>query len=248
MATTDLVHTARSPHSLRPVGIAGWVATVVLFGGLFLMTGHGAAEPDFGAPTAQIQLYLETRTSGLYAAGAALFVVGLFGLLWFFCGLSAALRRHAAGPQWLPSVVVASGATLAMLLVDATQAAAFQADEGLDPQLSRFAFDLTSITFTNAWVAFGSIALASGWAILANRTEPDSPGRRVWPRWLGWWALAAGAGLIVTRPVWTTNLWLIPVRSPEPAPSEPAPPEPADATRNQEPDWRGAGTGSVFSG
>jgi hypothetical protein len=207
MTTTERVHAAVSPHSLRPVGIAGWAGTVVLFGGLFLMTGHGAAEPDFGAPAAQIQRYLETRTPGLFAAGAALFAVGLFGLLWFFCGLSTALRRHAAGSEWLPSVIVASGATLAVVLVDATQAAVLQVDEGLDPQISRFAFDLSSVTFANIWVALGSISLASGWAILAGRAESERP---VWPRWLGWWALAAGVGLVVTRTVWTTYLWLIP--------------------------------------
>lgn len=202
--------TPHTSHSLRPVGVAGWVGTVVLFTGLFLMTGPGAPEPDFGAPTAEVQRYVETRSPALYDAGAALFVVGLFGLLWFSCGLAAALRRHAGGPEWLPSVVVASGAALAIVLVDATRAAMFQVDEGLDPQLSRFVFDLGSVTFANMWVAFGSIALASGWAILANRTEPEPPPRRVWPRWLGWWALAAGAGLIVTRAVWTTYLWLIP--------------------------------------
>lgn len=210
MTTTERMHAAASPRSLRPVGIAGWAGTVVLFGSLFLMTGHGTAEPDFGAPTAQIQRYFETRTPGLFAAGAALLVVGLFGLLWFFCGLSTALRRHAAGPEWLPSVIVASGTTLAVLLVDATQAAVFRVDDGLDPQISRFAFDLSSVTFANIWVALGSISLASGWAILAHRAEPDSPEHPIWPRWLGWWALAAGAGLVVARTVWTTYLWLIP--------------------------------------
>ena len=206
MTTTERVHAAVSPRSQRPVGIAGWAGTVVLFGGLFLMT---PGEPDFGAPTAQIQRYFETRTPGLFAAGSALFVVGVFGLLWF-CGLSTALRRHAGGPEWLPSVIVASGTMLALVLVDATQAAVFRADDGLDPQISRFAFDLSSVTFANVWVALGSVSLASGWAILARRAEPDSPERPMWPRWLGWWALAAGAGLVLTRTVWTTYLWLIP--------------------------------------
>lgn len=214
MTTTDPVDTAASPRSLRPVGIAGWVATVVVFGSLFVMTAHGTAEPDFDAPAAEIQRYVETRMPGLFAVGASLFVVGLCALLWFFCGLSAALRRHAAGPEWLPSVVVASGtAAVAALLLGTQQAAVFRVDDGLDPQISRFAFDIGSLAFANAWVALGSIGLASGWAILATRAEPAGPGGSGgsgWPRWLGWWALAAGAGLVVARTVWTTYAWLIP--------------------------------------
>jgi hypothetical protein len=60
------------------------------------------------------------------------------------------------------------------------------------------------------WVALGSLSLASGWAILAGRGEPGSPGRPGRPAWLGWWALAAGAGFLVARIVWTTWVWVIP--------------------------------------
>ena len=61
------------------------------------------------------------------------------------------------------------------------------------------------------WVALGSLSLASGWAILAGRASPARPGGPAGPRWLGWWALAAGAGFLVARTVWTTTyLWLIP--------------------------------------
>jgi hypothetical protein len=42
---------------LRPVGIAGWTAFVLLFGAqLFMQTG-GTPEPDFDAPLAEIQAY-----------------------------------------------------------------------------------------------------------------------------------------------------------------------------------------------
>ncbi|HET6530906.1 MAG TPA: hypothetical protein VFH03_09885 [Actinoplanes sp.] len=220
MTPTDPVDPAASPRSLRPVGIAGWLATVVIFASLFLMTGHGTAEPDFDAPAAEIQRYLETRTAGLFAVGASLFVVGLCALLWFFCGLSAALRRHAAGPEWLPGVVAASGtAAVAVLLLGTQEAAVFRVDDGVDAQISRFAFDLGSVGFANAWVTLGSIGIASGWAILATRPDPADPsgsggsdrsGGSGWPRWLGWWVLAAGVGLVLARPFWTTYAWLIP--------------------------------------
>ncbi len=129
-------------------------------------------------------------------------MLGLLALLWFVCGLSAALRRPATHSEWLPTVVLASGAVaVGAVLLGAGQAAVSRIDEGLDPQLARFAFDLGSITFANVWVALGSFSIASGWAILATRAEPA---------WLGWWALSAGVGMVAARAVWTTPAWLVP--------------------------------------
>jgi hypothetical protein len=190
------------PRHLRPAGIAGWAATVFLLAGQIFMQTSGSAEPAFDAPAAEIQRYFETRDPGLFAVGCYLEVLGLLALLWFVCGLSAALRRPAAQPGWLPTVVLASGtAAVGAVLLGAGQAAGFRAGDGLDPQLARFAFDLGSITFANAWVALGSLSIASGWAILAGRAQPA---------WLGWWALAAGVGFLAARAVWTTPVWLIP--------------------------------------
>lgn len=211
MATTDRIETTALARDFRPAGIAGWAATAMLFSGVILMSSTGTPEPAFDAPAAEIQRYLETQSPTALAAGGFLFVFGLCALLWFVCGLSAALRRPGARPEWLSTVVLVSGtAAVAALLVGAPQAAAFRGGDGLDAQVAQFAFDLTSVTFANIWVALGSLSLASGWAILAGRPEPGSPGRAVWPAWLGWWALAAGAGFLVARMVWTTNLWLIP--------------------------------------
>jgi hypothetical protein len=81
--------------------------------------------------------------------------------------------------------------------VDAWQAAG----EGLNPQIARLAFDIGKLTFANAWVALGSLSIASGWAVLATRAEPG---------WLGWWAVAAGAGLVVACTAWTMPGWMIP--------------------------------------
>jgi len=211
MATTDHIDTSALARDFRPAGIAGWAATAMLFSGVILMSSTGAPEPAMDAPAAEIQRYLETQSPTALATGGFLLVFGLCALLWFVCGLSAALRRPGAHPEWLPAVVLVSGtAAVAALLVGAPQAAGFRGGDGLDPQVAQFAFDLGSITFANLWVALGSLSLASGWAILAGRGAPDSPGRPGWPAWLGWWALAVGAGFLVVRIVWTTWVWVIP--------------------------------------
>jgi hypothetical protein len=212
MTKTDHIDTPTLARDLRPAGIAGWAATVLLFSGVITMSSGGAPEPNFDASVAEMQRYLETRPPTALAVGSYLLVFGLCALLWFVCGLAAALRRPGAGPTWLPTVVVASGtAAAAAFLPGATQASGFRgAVDGLDVQLAQYAFDFSSITLANAWVAFGSLSLASGWAILAGCAQPGSPERLGWPAWLGWWALAVGAGFVVARVVWTTPVWLIP--------------------------------------
>ena len=212
MTKTDHIDTPTLVRDLRPAGIAGWTATVLLFTGVITMSSGGAPEPNFDAPVAEMQRYLETRPASALAVGSYLLVFGLCALLWFVCGLSAALRRPGAGPTWLPTVVVASGtAAVTAFLPGAIQASGFRGKvDGLDIQLAQYAFDSSSITLANAWVVFGSLSLASGWAILAARAPPDSPERLGWPGWLGWWALAVGAGFVVARMAWTTPVWLIP--------------------------------------
>jgi hypothetical protein len=211
MATTDHMDSTALADDLRPAGIAGWAATTMLFSGVIIMSSGGAPEPENAAPAAEIQRYLETRPATALAVGGFLLAFGLSALLWFVGGLSAALRRTGARPEWLPTVVLMSGtAAVAALLVGTPQAAGFRGTAGLDTQVAEFAFDLSNVTFANMWVALGSLSLASGWAILAGRTAPGSPGRPGWPAWLGWWALAAGTGLLLARIVWPTWVWVIP--------------------------------------
>ena len=203
METTDHADVmAPIQRHLRPIGIAGWAATALLFGAQFVMLAGGPSEPAFDAPAAEIQHFFETRNPNLVAVGSCLQALGLLALLWFVCGLTAALRRRAPRHEWLPTVVLASGtAAIGCLLVGSWQAAMFRVGEGLDPELARFAFDIGNLTFANAWVALGSLGIASGWALLASRAEPG---------WLGWWAVVAGVGLVAARTVWTTSWWLLP--------------------------------------
>lgn len=211
MATTNHTDTSTLVRDLRPAGVAGWAGAAMLFSGVILMSSTGAPEPQFDGSAAEIQRYLETQSPTAVAVGGYLFAFGLCALLWFVSGLSAALRRLDARPEWLPTVVLVSGvAAVAPLLAGAPQASAFRGSDGLDAQVAQFAFDLGSMTFANMWVALGSLSLASGWAILAGRGLPRSPGQPGWPAWLGWWALAVGAGLLVVRVAFPTYLWVIP--------------------------------------
>jgi hypothetical protein len=173
-----------------------------MFAGQFFMQAGGTGDLPFAAPAAEIKQYFDTRDPAQYAVGAYLEALGLLALLWFVCGLYALLRRHAPRHDWLPAVVLASGAAaVGAVLHGAAQAAAFRAGVGLDPQLARLAFDQGNLTFANMWLALGSLSLASGWSILATRAEPA---------WLGWWALVAGVGFLASRIVWTTTVWLVP--------------------------------------
>jgi hypothetical protein len=193
---------SRTGSRLRAPGIAGLAATVLLFGGQGFILAKGTAEPGFGASAAEIQRFNETHDTAFYSIGSYLVVLGLVAFLWFICGVHAAVRGHGGEREWLPTVALASGVTaVGATLLDAWQLAVFRVSEGLDPQLGRFAFDMGNLGFASAWVALGSFAIAVGWAALSSRSLPG---------WLGWWAVAAGIGLVAVRAVWTSPAWLLP--------------------------------------
>jgi len=207
MSTIDRIDTSAPPRDLRLAGIAGWAATVMVFTGVIISSSTGAPEPNFDAPADKIQRYLETQDPWAVAVGGFLLAFGLVAWLWFVCGLAAAVRRPGPRPDFLSTVVLVSGtAAVAVMLNGAPQASEYRG-HGLDPHAAQFAFDLTSVTLANMWVALGSLGLATGWAILARRGEPGSPG---WPAWIGWWALAVGAGYLVVRVAFPTPLWYFP--------------------------------------
>jgi hypothetical protein len=193
---------SRTGTRLRAAGIAGLAAAVLLFGGQGFILASGTAEPAFGAPAAEIQQFFETRDTALFSTGSYLMVLGMVAFLWFVCGVHTALRGSGGQHRWLPAVALASGvAAVGAMLLDAWQLAVFRVGEGLDPQLARFAFDMGNLAFASGWVALGSFAIAAGWAALSSWSLPG---------WLGWWAVAAGIGLVAARAVWTSPAWLVP--------------------------------------
>lgn len=189
--TQQLVST-RSRAGLRGAAVAGLAAPVLIIGGNLFGTIGGAKEPPVdGATAADILQFMESRDEARAALGSFLAILGLFALLWFICGMYAALRHRADREAWLPTVALASGAAMVgSTLLDPGGLVVPRVDEGLDPQLARLAFDWSSLAFANSWLALGSFAIATGGAILSTRGAPN---------WLGWWAVLAGVGLIAAR-------------------------------------------------
>ena len=58
-----------------------------------------------------------------------------------------------------------------------------------------------NLSFTNAWVAMGSFAIASGWVAVSTGFLP---------RWLGWLAIVGGGGLVLARAVRLSEVWFLP--------------------------------------
>jgi hypothetical protein len=156
----------------------------------------GGAEPPFDASAADIANFFATRDQDLFPIGTYLSVLGLVTFLWFLGGVYTLMKN-----DWRAMIAVISGVVaVAATIGSSWELASFRVSEGLDPQLARLAFDMGNMTFASAWVALGSFALATGWALLSSR---------MLPRWLGWWAVAAGVCLIAARAVWTTPFWFL---------------------------------------
>lgn len=181
-------------------GITGIAAVILLFGSQGFV-GVGGGEPAFDAPAAQIHDFFGARDPILYAVGSYVGVLGLVVFLWFVCGLHTLLRGAEGDPPWRSTVALVSGVLyVAVVMVGGWDLAAFRVDEGLDPQLARFAFDMGNLGFATSWMALAGFALATGWVLLSSRSMP---------RWVGWWAIVAGVALLAARAVWTSSVWLI---------------------------------------
>ena len=185
---------------IRSTGVIGLGTTVLLFTSIIAISTVG--EPPFVASAEQAQAFFINGSQGWVQAATALTSLAAIGLIWFVIGLSLLLGRVEGNPPWRSAVALASGVMLpAYLLLDVSwEAASFGAAE-LDLAVASYAFDTGNLAFANIWVAMGSFAVCCGWVILSTR---------VVGRWLGWWALASGLGLVVSRFFWTSGIWYLP--------------------------------------
>jgi hypothetical protein len=86
------------------------------------------------------------------------------------------------------------------LIGSSTEAASVHGGK-ITPDVADYAFAIGSVGFANAWIAIASFSLSSGWVILSTR---------ILERWMGWWLVATGVGLVASRFVWTSELWTLP--------------------------------------
>ena len=198
MATTASNSGAVAWQRLEVVaGVTGLTFVVLAVG--VLVGSH--PEPAFTAPAAEfLKHYRSPNTVGsdLRSFG---FAVALVVFVWFVVALSTLLRRVEGEAPWRSTTAMVSGVLFAALVLPGSEVAAvFRADD-LDPQLARYAFDESQASFANARVALGSFAVCCGWVITSTRFLP---------RWVGWLAIGAGAGLVVARISWSNQLWLLP--------------------------------------
>jgi len=182
-------------------GIAGLASIVLVFGSQGLVQ-VGGSEPPFDAPADRILRFLEARDQTLYAAGSFVGLVAILALAWFLAGVATVLREVEGSPSWRSTAALTSGiAAVALLMSPGWDLAAFRIDDGGEPQLARYAFDMGNLGFADSWVALAGFLFGAGWIFLA---APQLPG------WLGWVALVTAVGFLLGRAFWTTSIWLIP--------------------------------------
>jgi hypothetical protein len=198
---TALIETSsdRWKRMIRSTGVVGLVTFVVLFGALI---ASSSGEPPFlASPEEALAFYLNT-TAGWVQVAMAVVDLAAIGWIWFVVGLCLLLARAEGSPPWRSAVALVFGVTLgAFLLLNTSGNAASFGAADLDLAVASYAFDVISLGFANVWLALGSFAACCGWVVLSTR---------VVGRWLGWWGIASGLGLVLARFFWTSPVWLLP--------------------------------------
>jgi len=194
--------TASDPHTTlaRATGIIGIFLMVLLFGPVIALASAG--EPPLEASAGQAARYFGNIEADWAQGMMAVQTLGMMASLWFFVAFGWLLRRAEGDPPWRSTIASLSGALLAAYgLVGSSWAAASLHGGRITPGVADFAYAMGNVGFANAWIAIASFAVCSGWVILSTR---------VLGRWMGWWPVVAGLGLVVARFTWTSELWTLP--------------------------------------
>ena len=182
----------------RVTGVAGLASFVLILGPIIAASGQ---EPGFDGDAAGVQNFFRSTSTSAAEFGDVLTTVGLIGTVWFAIGLGLLMARAEGSPPWRSAIAVVSAAMFTVLNLNGIWQAASNRADGLTPELATFAFDVGNVAFANSWVAMGSFALCGGLVMLTGRFMR---------RWLGWVAVVAGIGLILSRVVWTNEIWFFP--------------------------------------
>jgi hypothetical protein len=204
MAMTDHSMTSTTTERWRGLarmtGVTAIVAVVLLFAPIIAISALG--EPDFDATGEEAAEFFRNADTPWIGAAQTTASIGMLAFLWFVVGLTTLLRRIEGEPAWRSTVALVSGTiVVAYGVLEASWDAAANRGQELEPGIAAFAFDVGNLGFANLWLALGSFAIASGWALLASRALPA---------WWGWWAIVSGAGLIAVRYAWEGWIWTIP--------------------------------------
>jgi len=184
----------------RVTGVIGIVFIVLLFGPIIALSTAG--EPPLDATASEAAKYFGNIEATWARLALATSTLGWIGSLWFFVAFGYLLRRVEGDPPWRSTIATLSGALLAAYgLVGVSVGAASLHGGKITPNVADFAWASASVGFANAWIAIASFALASGWVILSTRALE---------RWMGWWLIVAGVGLVAARFVWTIDLCIAP--------------------------------------
>ena len=175
-------------------------SVVLLFGPVIALASAG--EPSLDASAAEAATYFGNLDGTWPPLAMATLTLGMITTLWFFVAFGFLLRRAEGDPAWRSTVAILSGGLLAGygLIGSSTEAAAVHGGR-ISPGVADYAFASGSVGLANAWIAIASFALSVGWVVLSTR---------VLESWAGWWLVVAGFGLVVSRFVWTTDLWTLP--------------------------------------
>jgi hypothetical protein len=199
---TLLIETSadRWTRMIRGTGVAGLLSVVLLFAPIIAISSLG--EPPFVASAEQARAFFVNGSAGWVQAAMSLASLSAIGLIWFVVGLSLLLARVEGSPPWRSAVALVSGVLVpAYLLLDVSWDAASFGSADLDLAVANYAFDVGNLGFANVWIAMASFAVCCGWLTLSTR---------VVGRWLGWWAIASGLGLVLSRFFWTSEIWFLP--------------------------------------
>ena len=184
----------------RATGIVGIVFMVLLFGPIIALSTAG--EPPLDATASEAVKYFGNIEANWAQLALAASTLGWIGSLWFFVAFGYLLRRVEGDPPWRSTIAALSGALLAAYgLVGVSVGAASLHGGTITPGVADFAWAFGNVGFANAWIAVASFALSSGWVILSTRALE---------RWMGWWLIVAGVGLVAARFAWTIDLWYVP--------------------------------------
>jgi hypothetical protein len=181
----------------RTTGIIGIAFVVLLFGPIIALASAG--EPPLEATAAEAAEYFGNTEATWAQLTMAASTLGMIGSLWFFVAFGFLLGRAEGDPPWRSTIATLSGALLAAYgLAGASWEAASLHGGRITPEVADYAYAVGNVGFANAWIALASFALCSGWVILSTG---------MFERWMGWWVVVAGLGLVVARFVWTSEWW-----------------------------------------